>query len=183
MATFQSQINILAAGQHNLHKKIEEITDFSLFVKYDSLNMEISDNKDSNRILIQDLGSLAYDGILKVVDSTTICLMDNNGIYNCLTSNSNVDFSGLSTTQACSLTLSTAKNSLNIQDNYSTYNYAQIIYEPELSITDGLDVTNKIYKFINTAYKDIRDKDNYNTAKEEGHGADDNEDPEPPSQG
>lgn len=175
MATFQSQINILAAGQHQLHKKIEDITDFSLFVNYDSLNMEIKDNKDNNHILIQDLGSLAYNGILKVIDSKSICLMDNDGTYNCLTSSTDTDFGKLSTTQACKLTLTAEANSLFIEDKYSTSNSASFTYAPNLSTVEGLNVGSKIYKFIDKAYKNIR-KEYINNAVQEGYGAEDNED-------
>lgn len=172
MATFQSQINILAAGQHQLHKRIEDITDFSLFVKYDSLNMIISDNKDSNEILIQDLGSLAYDGILKVVDDSCVCLMANDGTYNCLTGTI-TNLNSLSITQAC--TLSINKNSLTITEYKGTKN-ATLEYKTPLKDNEIPNVSTNAYKFIGTAYQDIR-TEYTNNAVEEGYGADTNEDP------
>lgn len=81
MATFQSQINILAAGQHRLHSKIEDLTDFSLQVKYDSLATIIKDNdpNDSNKfITIDGLGYQSFDCIL-TINEKEIHLMDHKG--------------------------------------------------------------------------------------------------------
>ena len=84
MATFQSQINILAAGQHKLHKRIEDLTDFKLHVIYDSLDTYIMDNEDSNSIKISGLGYNAFDCILSLdlenSSSTAIHFMDYKGL-------------------------------------------------------------------------------------------------------
>ena len=87
MATFQSQINILAAGQHRLHSKIEELTEFKLQVKYDSLATFIWDKETQDSIEIKDLGYNAYDCMLTVEQTETtsgsesfkIHFMDNKG--------------------------------------------------------------------------------------------------------
>ena len=81
MATFQSQINILAAGQHQLHKKIEKIEDFSLFVKYDSLETIIMDNEGKDSITISDLGYQAFNCILTVEETVSTPNNESLGIH------------------------------------------------------------------------------------------------------
>ena len=64
MATFQSQINILAAANHNIHKKISDLEQRQLKVEYSVNKTIIKDNKDDNFITINNLGYNAYDAIV-----------------------------------------------------------------------------------------------------------------------
>ena len=64
MATFQSQINILAAANHNIHKKISDLESGQLKVEYKDTKTTIKDNKDANFITINNLGYNAYDAML-----------------------------------------------------------------------------------------------------------------------
>ena len=80
MATFQSQINILAAGQHQLHKKIEEFTNSNLGAKYDSTSTTIYDNNTKNgAIVIEGLGYQSFDCIL-TVNGTELHFMNYKGL-------------------------------------------------------------------------------------------------------
>ena len=115
MATFQSQINILAAGQHKLHERIQDLTDFSLYVNYDELNTLIKDNDNNDNgkyIMIQDLGNKNYEGILKVINDSALCLMDYNGNYNCLINNSTNELTFPEAIQARSLSINTNNKKL-----------------------------------------------------------------------
>lgn len=83
MATFQSQINILAAGQHKLHKKIEDLTDFKLCATYGESATIISDSVGTDNITIDGLGFKAYDCILTldgIGTSTEIHFMGYDGL-------------------------------------------------------------------------------------------------------
>lgn len=158
MATFQSQINILAAGQHKLHEKVKTLEDFSLFVKHDSLNTLIKDDNDSNYIMIQDLGNQAYDCILKVIDNNNICLMDYDGNYNCLTGSGDITYTeGFdSKTQCCSL--SVTDNSLFIYNKYGESDSALMIFAENPTI--GITLGDKLFKYIcRTKYESTKTKD------------------------
>lgn len=72
MATFQSQINILAAGQHKLHKKIDDLNDLKLYATYGESNTIISDSVGDDRITIDGLGFKAYDCILTLDGNDTL---------------------------------------------------------------------------------------------------------------
>lgn len=72
MATFQSQINILAAANHNIHKKISDLEQRQLKVEYSVNKTIIKDNKDDTFITINNLGYNAYDAIV---------VMNNNEAY------------------------------------------------------------------------------------------------------
>lgn len=89
MATFQSQINILAAGQHQLHKRIHDITNLHLVAKYDSLDTFIFDNEDADSIKIEGLGYQPFDCIL-TVNSKDLHLMDYTGYCENLSSSINI---------------------------------------------------------------------------------------------
>lgn len=160
MATFQSQINILAAGQHKLHERIQDLTNFSLYVDHDELNTLIKDNDnndDGKYIMIQDLGNKNYEGILKVINDSALCLMDYNGNYNCLINNSTNELTFPEAIQACSLSIDTDNKKLLVYKYGETTTPTEFTYIADKSSTkDTVDIKDKIFKFIDTTYKSLR---------------------------
>lgn len=149
MATFQSQINILAAGQHKLHQKIDEITDLHLIAKYDSLETIIMDDVDDEKIVIEGLGYRAFDCML-TVNNNELHFMDYKGLCEDFTLTSG----DTATIKKISINTFTDDDSASIAENgtlnlYSktftsqdNYDYPKIIQltEPEnkgTTITEG----------------------------------------------
>lgn len=77
MATFQSQLNILAAVNSNVHKRIVELENNQISVKYNEESTEFYMGSEMRQI--KYLGYKAYDAILMVNDDEEYHLMDYTG--------------------------------------------------------------------------------------------------------
>lgn len=134
MTTFQSQINILAAGQHQLHKRIDEITDLHLVAKYDSLDTFIFDNVDGDSIKIEGLGYQSFDCIL-TVDGADLHFMDYKGLcenFNSITVTLPSPVSKITTTKHAEDSVSVSGTTLTLYSNTfdstsKNYTYPKII--------------------------------------------------------
>lgn len=70
MATFQSQINILAAANCGIHSRINQLEKSRLEVKYDETFTTIKDNTNDGHITVNNLGYNAYDAMLIMKNDT-----------------------------------------------------------------------------------------------------------------